>query len=94
MKSYFDNFDVELQDLETRWNWGTPGWVLQEDRVERYAFRLKMDQTRRVPYWYKKPRGRRCLKRRVWRCTDRIGRLGPLVLNGRSSVAAYCPVGP
>ena len=53
-----------------------------------------MDQTRQVRCRCKKALSRRCLKRRVWRRTDGIGRFGPLVLNGRSSVAAHCAVGP
>jgi len=53
-----------------------------------------MDQIRRVFCRCKKPPGGCCLKRRVGRRADGIGRLGPRVLNGRSSIAAHGAVGP
>ena len=91
MKSYQI---ISRWTLNARCSWRSPGRVLPEDGVDRYPFRLKMDQTRQVRCRCKKALSRRCLKRRVWRRTDGIGRFGPLVLNGRSSVTAHRAVRP
>src|SRR2546425_7848892 len=91
MKSYQI---ISRWTLNARCSWRSPGRVLPEDGVDRYPFRLKMDQTRQVRCRCKKALSRRCLKRRVLRRTHGVGGFGPLVLNGRASVAAPCALGP
>src|SRR5438552_15230309 len=91
MKSYQI---ISRWTLNARCSRRSPGRVLPEDGVDRYPFRLKMDQTRKVRCRCKKALSRRCLKRRVWRRTDGIRRFGPRVLNRRPAVTAHRPVRP